>query len=194
MHKFEILLLLHASWLFNEAGGDPAQRLRFGRVEEHNRVPNNSFLRGFIMRGNLVTGGGPRIWPLVIMLLLVSIIPISTSSLSNVLAAVSPKRIMSDNTLPTPTTVNPVGNLYNINGGTISGTNQFHSFDVFSVGPGDIASFNGPIGITNILGRVTGLQSGLQVSSIYGTIQSTIPGANLFLMNPADSCSAQVPL
>ena len=131
-----------------------------------------------------MTGGGPRIWPLVIMLLLVSIIPISTSSLSNVLAAVS-TAIMSDNTLPTPTTVNPVGNLYNINGGTISGTNQFHSFDVFSVGPGDIASFNGPIGITNILGRVTGLQSGLQVSSIYGTIQSTIPGANLFLINPA---------
>jgi filamentous hemagglutinin family protein len=93
--------------------------------------------------------------------------------------------IRADGTLPTPTTVTQAENVYNINGGTIRGVNQFHSFDLFSVGTGDIASFNGPTGIINILGRVTGLQSGLQQSLIDGTLQTTIPGANLFLMNPA---------
>ncbi|THJ14446.1 MAG: filamentous hemagglutinin N-terminal domain-containing protein [Nitrospira sp. CG24C] len=93
--------------------------------------------------------------------------------------------IAADNSLPTPTTVIQAGNVFNINGGTIHGANQFHSFDTFSVGAGDIASFNGPGSIANILSRVTGLDSGLTPSMIYGTIQSTIPGANLFFMNPA---------
>ena len=87
--------------------------------------------------------------------------------------------ITSDNSLGT--TVNQVGNVYNIENGRITGSNQFHSFGEFSVGTGDIASFNGPAGIANILSRVTGGK----VSNIYGTIQSTIEGANLFLMNPA---------
>jgi filamentous hemagglutinin family protein len=88
--------------------------------------------------------------------------------------------ITSDGTLPTPTTVTPNGKTYDINGGTIKGTNQFHSFGKFSVGTGDTASFNGPAGILNILSRVTGGQS-----QIDGTIKSTISGANLYLMNPA---------
>jgi len=79
------------------------------------------------------------------------------------------------------TTVAPSGNLYNISGGTIAGTNQFHSFGRFSVGTGDIASFNGPTGIQNIVSRVTG---GLR-SDIDGTLRSTIAGANLYLLNPA---------
>ena len=93
--------------------------------------------------------------------------------------------IAADNSLPTPTSVTQAGNLFDINGGTIKGANQFHSFDTFSVGPGYIASFNGPGGIANILSRVTGLDSGLTPSMIYGTVQTTIPGANLFFMNPA---------
>jgi filamentous hemagglutinin family protein len=87
--------------------------------------------------------------------------------------------ITSDGTLGT--TVTPSGNLYSIDGGTIKGTNQFHSFAQFSVGTGDVASFNGPAGIENILSRVTGGN----VSEIDGTLRSTIPGANLFLMNPS---------
>jgi filamentous hemagglutinin family protein len=73
--------------------------------------------------------------------------------------------------------------VYNITGGTRpgNGPNLFHSFDHFSVGTGDIASFNGPSGITNILSRVTG---GVP-SDIYGTLRSTIDGANLFLLNPS---------
>src|SRR5262249_1202967 len=87
-------------------------------------------------------------------------------------------KIGSDGTLGT--TVTPSGNVYNIDGGTIRGSNQFHSFKDFSVGTGDIASFNGPGGIQNILSRVT---RGTRSDSD-GTVRSTIPGANLFLLNP----------
>lgn len=87
--------------------------------------------------------------------------------------------ITSDGTLGTA--VAPSGNVYNINGGTIKGTNQFHSFGQFSVGTGDIASFNGPATIQNILSRVTG---GTR-SEIDGTLRSTISGANLYLLNPS---------
>jgi filamentous hemagglutinin family protein len=79
------------------------------------------------------------------------------------------------------TNVTPNGKVYNIYGGTIRGNNQFHSFDRFSIGTGDTASFNGPSTIQNILSRVTG---GMK-SEIYGTIKSEITGANLFLLNPA---------
>ncbi len=79
------------------------------------------------------------------------------------------------------------GNVYNINGGTVKtgslGNNLFHSFGEFSVGPGDIARFNNTtsaLNIANILARVTGENP----SSIYGTVESTIDGANLFLVNP----------
>jgi filamentous hemagglutinin family protein len=75
------------------------------------------------------------------------------------------------------------GTLYEITGGTRpgNGPNLFHSFDRFSVGTGDTARFSGPAGIENILSRVTGGQQ----SVIDGRLQSTIPGANLFLLNPS---------
>jgi filamentous hemagglutinin family protein len=87
--------------------------------------------------------------------------------------------ITSDGTLGT--TVTPSGNVYDINGGTFAGNNQFHSFDQFSVGAGDIASFNGPVGTANVISRVTGGN----VSEIDGTMRSTIDGANLWFLNPA---------
>jgi filamentous hemagglutinin family protein len=87
--------------------------------------------------------------------------------------------ITSDGTMGT--TINQVGNTYNINGGTIKGTNQFQSFGLFSVGTGDTASFNGPPFIANIIGRVTGGQQ----SIIDGILRSTIWGANLYLLNPS---------
>ena len=93
--------------------------------------------------------------------------------------AQGPTQISSDGTLGT--TVTQTGNVFDINGGTITGSNQFQSFDRFSVGTGDIASFNGPAGIQNVISRVTGGVG----SEIDGTVRSTIPGANLFLMNPA---------
>jgi filamentous hemagglutinin family protein len=93
--------------------------------------------------------------------------------------AQGPTSITSDGTLGT--TINQTGNVYDIGGGTISGANQFHSFGNFSVGTGDAASFNGPGGIENIVGRVTGGT----VSDINGTVGSTISGANLYIVNPA---------
>jgi filamentous hemagglutinin family protein len=64
--------------------------------------------------------------------------------------------------------------------GTTKGPNLFHSFSQFDLSAGDVATFTGPNTIQNILARVTGGGA----SSINGTIQSTISGANLFLINP----------
>jgi filamentous hemagglutinin family protein len=87
--------------------------------------------------------------------------------------------ITPDGTMGTTVTIN--GNVYDIDGGNQQGTNLFQSFGLFSVGEGDIASFNGPPSIANILSRVTG---GVR-SDIYGTLRSTIDGANLYLFNPS---------
>ena len=86
--------------------------------------------------------------------------------------------ITSDGTMGTAIT--QAGTIYNITNGTIKGTNLFQSFGLFSVGTGDTASFNGPGGIANIIGRVTGGQQ----STIDGILKSTISGANLYLLNP----------
>ena len=61
------------------------------------------------------------------------------------------------------------------------GGNLFHSFGQFSVNTGESATFSGPHSVSNIIGRITGGQ----MSFIDGTIRSTIPGANLYLLNPA---------
>jgi filamentous hemagglutinin family protein len=81
------------------------------------------------------------------------------------------------------TTVTPHGNVHTIAGGMRpgNGPNLFHSFDRFSVGTNDTANFTGPAGITHILSRVTGGQR----SEIDGKLQSTIPGAHLYLLNPS---------
>jgi filamentous hemagglutinin family protein len=60
------------------------------------------------------------------------------------------------------------------------GRNLFHSFDRFNIHTGESATFTGPSTVENIVSRVTGGE----VSSINGNIESTIPGVNLFLLNP----------
>jgi filamentous hemagglutinin family protein len=92
-----------------------------------------------------------------------------------------PTAITPDGTLGT--TVSHNGTIHDITGGTRpgNGPNLFHSFDRFSVGTGDTARFSGPPGIENILSRITGGQQ----SMIDGLLQSTIPGANLYLLNPS---------
>ena len=81
----------------------------------------------------------------------------------------------------------PNGNVYGIQGGTLKGSNLYHSFAQFNVGAGDLAQFqttnllpNTSVG--NILSRVTG-----GPSSIFGGIDSATfyPNANFFFMNPA---------
>jgi filamentous hemagglutinin family protein len=65
--------------------------------------------------------------------------------------------------------------------GTQVGGNLFESFSKFNLLQGEVADFQGPSNVQNILARVTGGSA----SSIDGTIQSDIQGANLFLINPA---------
>ena len=90
--------------------------------------------------------------------------------------------ITPDSSLGTTVTQSPDGRVHLINGGTIRGSNQFHSFDRFSVGTGDTARFTSAhTGIDNVLSRVTGGE----LSIIDGAIQSEISGASLFFINPA---------
>ncbi|NEQ48386.1 MAG: filamentous hemagglutinin N-terminal domain-containing protein [Leptolyngbya sp. SIOISBB] len=66
-----------------------------------------------------------------------------------------------------------------IEGGAIRETNLFHSFEAFNVNTGQRVYFGNPIGIENILTRVTGND----ISDIMGTLG--VDGvANLFLLNP----------
>ncbi len=65
--------------------------------------------------------------------------------------------------------------------GRQSGANLFHSFLAFSVDTGESAVFTGPDAVDNIIGRVTGGTG----SWIDGLLGSEIPGADLFLLNPA---------
>jgi filamentous hemagglutinin family protein len=89
--------------------------------------------------------------------------------------------IRPDGTLGTAVT--QTGSLYEITGGKRpgNGPNLFHSFDRFRIGTGDTARFTGPTGIANNLSRVTGGDQ----SVIDGRLQSAIPGANFYLLNPS---------
>src|SRR6266700_6464097 len=67
------------------------------------------------------------------------------------------------------------------NFGRQKGGNLFESFSQFNLNSSQSATFCGPPTVQNILARVT---SG-SPSSIDGTINSSIDGANLFFLNPA---------
>ena len=61
------------------------------------------------------------------------------------------------------------------------GGNLFHSFSFFNISAEQSATFSGPNTVSNIISRVTGGTS----STIDGALNSTIPGADLFLINPS---------
>ncbi|NJO51348.1 MAG: filamentous hemagglutinin N-terminal domain-containing protein [Leptolyngbyaceae cyanobacterium RM2_2_4] len=71
------------------------------------------------------------------------------------------------------------GQLVDIGGGAIRGTNLFHSFTEFNVGGQQQVYFTNPAGIETILSRVTGGNP----SEILGTL-GVNGNANLFLLNP----------
>ena len=100
-------------------------------------------------------------------------------ALSNPAAAQVATSIVPDGSLGTMVT-SPGPGQFNIDNGTVVGTNQFHSFSSFNIGTGALAAFNGPAGTQNILSRVTG-GSGSQID---GTLRSNVLGANVFLLNP----------
>jgi filamentous hemagglutinin family protein len=65
--------------------------------------------------------------------------------------------------------------------GTTQGTNLFHSFSVFNIDSTESATFTGPAGLENVISRVTGGTP----SSIDGLFRSTVPGADVYFINPA---------
>src|SRR5262245_42204596 len=64
--------------------------------------------------------------------------------------------------------------------GQLRGTNLFHSFSEFSVPEGLRAEFTAVDPIDNVIARVTSQST----SFIDGTIASSIPGADVYLLNP----------
>lgn len=65
--------------------------------------------------------------------------------------------------------------------GRREGGNLFHSFRTFDIATGESAVFSGPSDVARVIGRV----SGGAASFIDGVLRSEIPGADLFLVNPA---------
>ena len=88
--------------------------------------------------------------------------------------------IKIDGSFGSPTTLTGPNYSITANLGKQVGGNLFHSFGQFGLSTGESAAFSGPATVNNVIGRVTGSNS----SSIDGKIQSTIAGANLYLINP----------
>jgi filamentous hemagglutinin family protein len=92
----------------------------------------------------------------------------------------TPAQITTDGTLGP--TQNLSGDHYQIgpNLGQQHGNNLFHSFRDFNLQSWESATFSGPNHIQNVISRVTGGNP----SHIDGLFRSTIPGANVYFLNP----------
>jgi filamentous hemagglutinin family protein len=83
----------------------------------------------------------------------------------------------------TKSTVDRQGNVFNINGGTLSSDSQnlFHSLQKFGLNKDEIGNFLTNPNVRNILTRIVGGEA----SIIDGLIQVTGGNSNLFILNPA---------
>jgi filamentous hemagglutinin family protein len=111
----------------------------------------------------------------------IKLIQVSWLLLSNLLALPLSAEIILDGTLGLATEL--PGPQYQITAdlGQQYGSNLFHSFNAFNINNGEIATFSGPNQINHIISRVTGNHP----STINGILRSTIPNADVYLLNPA---------
>ncbi|BAY65732.1 filamentous hemagglutinin family outer membrane protein [Calothrix brevissima NIES-22] len=87
-------------------------------------------------------------------------------------------QVIPDNSLGTKVeSLNP--QIDQITGGSLRGTNLFHSFSEFNIDAGRGVYFQNPHSVSNILTRITGNNP----SQIFGTL-GVLGNANLFLLNP----------
>jgi filamentous hemagglutinin family protein len=95
-------------------------------------------------------------------------------------ASAQAQSIATDGT--TTTSVFGSGMGITVDGGTIAGANQFHSFSTFNIGVGEGVTFSygGPGTIDNVISRVTGGSP----STIDGLMRSNVPGADFYFINP----------
>ena len=91
------------------------------------------------------------------------------------------QNITIDGRISAPQTLNGPNYAIGPSLGRQNGANLFQSFGAFGLKQGETATFSGPNSVSNVIGRVTGGA----MSSIDGRIRSTIPNANLYLINPA---------
>ncbi|MCW5315512.1 filamentous hemagglutinin N-terminal domain-containing protein [Nostoc sp. KVJ3] len=108
---------------------------------------------------------------------------LETIVISPIKTTFAQSKIIPDNTLSTESSkvINNSSGLpiENIDGGAQRGINLFHSFREFNVGEGRAVYFTNPVGIENIISRVTGSSP----SEIFGKL-GVLGNANLFLINP----------
>ncbi|TAF49998.1 MAG: filamentous hemagglutinin N-terminal domain-containing protein, partial [Oscillatoriales cyanobacterium] len=89
-------------------------------------------------------------------------------------------QVVPDRTIPQPSIVLEQDNRISIQGGTVSGTNLFHSFEQFSIPESIAVQLDAiPADTRNIMVRVTGDQASL----LNGQLGSAHP-ASLFFLNP----------
>ena len=124
----------------------------------------------------MTTSGKSGRWKLGLASCLVISGAIIASCGESALAQITPDTTLgSENS-----TVTSTGEVDSINGGWARGANLFHSFQEFNIDEGRAAVFTNPVGIENILTRVTGANP----SNIFGTLGVRGGNANLFLINP----------
>jgi filamentous hemagglutinin family protein len=112
----------------------------------------------------------PRHWLLLLSPALALFNPLATLALP-----------VADATLGTQVNENQlIPNLFEIQGGTTTGQNLFHSFESFNINTGEAVYFFSPAEINHIFSRVTGGNRS-EIDGILGTFGSN---ADLFLMNP----------
>lgn len=94
-----------------------------------------------------------------------------------------PRGIRLDGTIGTAGKLDLPGPDYEIRAehGRQVGTNLFHSFGQFNLRSDEQATFTGPDNLRNIIGRVTGGKP----SWIDGTLSTSVPHADLYLLNSA---------